>query len=84
MFNIGDLVCLKSGGPVMTVESVAPSRGSYGSDYYWCCWFDSSPRIAWPSYSTPMLQTTAPPTYGRFHRKKFSQNVLYLTIKEQE
>lgn len=35
-FKIGDLVQLKSGGPVMTVEAVRPIDGS---DYR-CTWFN--------------------------------------------
>ena len=34
-FNVGDLVQLKSGGPVMTVQSIDP-RGNEG---LWCQWF---------------------------------------------
>ena len=37
-FSIGDVVQLKSGGPVMTVESV----DSDGSVY--CAWFDSKEK----------------------------------------
>lgn len=34
-FNIGDVVRLKSGGPAMTVEAVAPSGGGLV-----CVWFN--------------------------------------------
>lgn len=36
-FVIGDVVQLKSGGPVMTVTSVGDS---YGTPTVWCVWFD--------------------------------------------
>lgn len=36
-FVIGDVVQLKSGGPVMTVTSVGDN---YGTPAVWCVWFD--------------------------------------------
>jgi len=37
-FELGALVCLKSGGPTMTVKSeiINPGGGNRG---YWCNWF---------------------------------------------
>lgn len=40
-FNAGDLVELKSGGPVMTIERVAISH-SGGDISYACTWFAGS------------------------------------------
>ena len=36
IFEVGDIVKLKSGGPEMTVHSVVPSQGG---PYYDCQWF---------------------------------------------
>jgi uncharacterized protein YodC (DUF2158 family) len=36
-FKPGDLVKLKSGGPVMTVEAVGDH---YGTPTVWCVWFE--------------------------------------------
>ena len=36
-FKAGDLVKLKSGGPVMTVQSVGDQ---YGEPMVWCVWFE--------------------------------------------
>ena len=38
-FNSGDLVELKSGGPVMAVERVSPSFNDEGGSSYSCTWF---------------------------------------------
>ncbi len=35
-FKVGDTVQLKSGGPVMTIDS------AIGSGEYWCVWFPSN------------------------------------------
>jgi uncharacterized protein YodC (DUF2158 family) len=37
VFDVGDVVVLKSGGPGMTIESVNRTTGKAG-----CCWFDCS------------------------------------------
>lgn len=42
-FKPGDVVCLKSEGPVMTIDEIVkdghtPERG----DYARCCWFDEN------------------------------------------
>ena len=37
-FKIGDIVELKSGGPIMTVTDVGPDYGS-GTVLVWCIWF---------------------------------------------
>lgn len=38
-FNPGDLVRLKSGGPLMTVEQVG-KLSQTGEDGVWCVWFE--------------------------------------------
>lgn len=38
-FNLGDLVRLKSGGPLMTVEQVG-KLSQTGEDAVWCTWFE--------------------------------------------
>lgn len=38
-FEAGDVVQLKSGGPVMTVEQVGKG-GMTGEDTVWCVWFE--------------------------------------------
>ncbi|TNE37205.1 MAG: DUF2158 domain-containing protein [Alphaproteobacteria bacterium] len=38
-FSIGDVVMLKSGGPVMTVTKI--EENSTGREKIWCVWFDS-------------------------------------------
>lgn len=42
-FNPGDTVKLKSGGPIMTVESVGPEAMS-NKTMVFCTWFDGSNR----------------------------------------
>jgi uncharacterized protein YodC (DUF2158 family) len=39
-FKIGDLVRLKSGGPLMTVEEVG-ERAMIGGEAVWCVWFET-------------------------------------------
>jgi uncharacterized protein YodC (DUF2158 family) len=38
-FEAGDVVQLKSGGPLMTVEQVGKG-GMTGEDTVWCVWFE--------------------------------------------
>ena len=38
-FDAGDLVQLKSGGPVMTVEKLVIDHRQVWSGYYGCSWF---------------------------------------------
>lgn len=42
-FNPGDVVRLKSGGPLMSVEQVG-KHSLTGEDAVWCTWFESSGR----------------------------------------
>ena len=39
-FKLGDLVRLKSGGPLMTVEQVG-ERAMTGGEAVWCVWFET-------------------------------------------
>lgn len=38
-FNVGDVVCLKSGGPAMTVTKVGQSEGE---TFIWVKWFNGT------------------------------------------
>jgi uncharacterized protein YodC (DUF2158 family) len=38
-FKVGDLVQLKSGGPVMTIDGMYPTDPGTKADYYTCKWF---------------------------------------------
>jgi uncharacterized protein YodC (DUF2158 family) len=40
MFKVGDTVRLKSGGPLMTIESIAPYPG--GGLRAFCVWFEKN------------------------------------------
>ena len=42
MWNVGDVVELKSGGPEMTVETVGKDAG--GKDMIWCAWFNGTDK----------------------------------------
>ncbi len=42
MFEAGATVALKSGGPVMTVDSVGDE---YGTMTAWCVWFDGRKQV---------------------------------------
>ena len=55
-FNIGDLVELKSGGPVMTVYSV-----SRGGDHVTCEWFAGA-KLEEGHFAMAMLQPGKPKT----------------------
>lgn len=37
--RVGDVVCLKSGGPNMVVDAVGPAHEG-GEDRVWCEWFN--------------------------------------------
>lgn len=42
-FVKGDTVRLKSGGPIMTIETIdAKSMGSSEKDHAWCQWFEKN------------------------------------------
>ena len=40
--NPGDVVVLKSGGPLMTVDVVGDH---YGTPTIWCSWFDGKKKV---------------------------------------
>lgn len=43
-FNAGNVVMLKSGGPKMTVETVAQEAFS-GKTKVWCIWFEGAKQM---------------------------------------
>ena len=47
-FKKGDLVRLKSGGPQMTVDNIAPRSmmGESGEIGVWCVWFDKGKEMS--------------------------------------
>lgn len=49
-FNIGDVVMLKSGGPLMTIDS------PQDDGTYWCVWFDSKGEQKGSSFRPEVLQ----------------------------
>lgn len=44
-FKVGDVVCLKSGGPSMTVEEIGEYFGTSGT-HVKCTWFDGGKRMS--------------------------------------
>lgn len=40
IFSVGDLVCLKSGSPTMTVEKVEGPFDGRTTDFVKCVWFE--------------------------------------------
>ena len=51
MFNIGDVVLLKSGGPVMTIDN------DNGDGTYWCQWFDKNGELKGASFKGETLKS---------------------------
>ena len=50
-FNAGDVVRLKSGGPLMTVEKTG-TTAMLGEEAVWCVWFDKTKK-----YNATILPT---------------------------
>jgi len=40
-FKVGDVVELKSGGPKMTIEKIAPRNSTDSENVIHCVWFDN-------------------------------------------
>jgi uncharacterized protein YodC (DUF2158 family) len=53
--NKGQRVQLKSGGPVMTVESIFPDPYGAGGLMAHCVWFDKSERMQQGDFAVEML-----------------------------
>ena len=53
-FDIGDVVQLMSGGPVMTVSKV-------GERYVWCSWFDRKDQPQMASFNPKTLKSVLTP-----------------------
>lgn len=54
-FSVGDVVVLKSGGPVMTIRASKAHRGDYFTLAWWevtCVWFDSANRLQTSVFSS--------------------------------
>jgi len=57
-FCVGDVVVLKSGGPVMTIRTAKAHRGDYFTLAWWeltCVWFDSANRLQESVFSSVEL-----------------------------
>lgn len=54
IFSIGDVVQLKSGGPLMTVESTGPDTS--GRERVLCVWFDSKESQQKNSFAVESLE----------------------------
>ena len=56
-FNVGDVVCLRSGGPRMTVESVGDFSDTGGPEKgVMCTWFDNHQHMKRQHYDARMLE----------------------------
>lgn len=55
-FNVGDVVKLRSGGPVMTIKAYL------GDDEFSCIWFDKGPFIQLGTFPAKTLKIVADPT----------------------
>ena len=53
MFNVGDTVQLKSGGPIMTVKSIDQIEGVEYAD---CVWFDGKNEVQHMTFPTAILE----------------------------
>ena len=65
-FKPGDLVRLKSGGPLMTVEQVG-ERAMTGGEAVWCVWFEVVGNKQVPKRETfppAVLEPSSKPTIG--------------------
>ena len=58
--KVGDLVQLKSGGPIMTVESVGGSsiQRALGGGLVCCVWFDDQGHVQSEDFSEEVLKCT--------------------------
>ncbi len=55
--KIGDLVQLKSGGPIMTVESITGAfERAMGEGQVHCVWFDSQGHVQYENFSEEVLK----------------------------
>ena len=63
-FQAGDLVQLKSGGPAMTVDSIAPNGARVPRPIAKCSWFDDQHKRHTEDFEVPSLKKWEPPTYG--------------------
>jgi len=69
-FAPGDVVQLKSGGPVMTVETI-DKDGVTGRDAVFCVWFEkvgNRQQVQRDAFSPVLLTKYQPPRSMRFER----------------
>ncbi|ECC5188657.1 YodC family protein [Salmonella enterica] len=65
-FKVGDLVRLKSGGPLMTVEQVGESAMT-GGEAVWCVWFEMVGKnqvVKRETFSPCVLEISSKPGVG--------------------
>lgn len=65
-FVPGDLVCLKSGGPTMTVEQIAKTQWST-EDEVWVVWFEkvgAKQALQRETFAPVLLEKVGPSTSG--------------------
>ena len=63
-FQQGDLVQLKSGGPAMTIDRIAPTGTRDNRPMATCSWFDDKQKRNTETFELHSLQKWLPPTYG--------------------
>jgi len=60
-FQVGKVVVLKSGGPMMTIRESKAHRGDYFNLAWWevtCLWFDSANKLQTSVFSSVELEVT--------------------------
>jgi len=65
-FKEGDLVRLKSGGPLMTVEQVG-ERAMTGAEAIWCVWFEkvgNKQIVGRNTFAPVVLEKASKPAIG--------------------
>lgn len=60
-FKAGDTVKLKSGGPLMTVESVGETQ--FDGPGVWCVWFEKNTKKS-DTFSPEVLEKAGKPALG--------------------
>jgi uncharacterized protein YodC (DUF2158 family) len=72
-FNLGDVVRLKSGGPLMTVTStsISPDRPVL----YMCEWIDRDQKLQSSSFPAEALELHTPPTPTRVRPARSNRRI---------
>ena len=65
-FNPGDVVELKSGGPVMTVKAYNwnVTKGAYEEDRLVCTWFDKDQKLQSATFPETNLKVAEPDAFS--------------------